>query len=170
MSQSLSINFMPNAVYDPETCIQRTLWAADAYDFPIGNIIFEFTEGERVRDAAHLRNIIRTYKSMGFRTAIDDFGAGYAGLSLIADVVPDVVKIDRELVRGIDADPTRRTIVRALEAMCAELGVTVIAEGIERAPELAAVRDLGIHLVQGYLLARPKLEELVQEPACSITS
>jgi EAL domain-containing protein (putative c-di-GMP-specific phosphodiesterase class I) len=163
LADSLSINFMPNAVYEPSACIRRTLWAADACDFPIERIIFEFTEVERVRDKAHLKNIVASYKAMGFRTAIDDFGAGYSGLTLIADVVPDIVKLDRGLVSGIDRDPTRRTIVEALRGMCRDLGIRVIAEGIETADELRALRDLGITLVQGYLLARPRFEALQSE-------
>lgn len=163
LRESLSINFMPNAVYEPQACIRRTLWAADACDFPVENIIFEFTEVERVRDKAHLRNIIESYKAMGFRTAIDDFGAGWSGLSLVADVVPDIVKIDREIVSGIDRCPTRRTVAGAMRAMCEELGIRVIAEGIETAGELSALRDLGITLVQGYLLGRPQFEALKGE-------
>jgi EAL domain-containing protein (putative c-di-GMP-specific phosphodiesterase class I) len=163
LADSLSINFMPNAVYEPSACIRRTLWAADACNFPVERIIFEFTEVERVRDKAHLKDIVTSYKAMGFRTAIDDFGAGYSGLTLIADVVPDIVKLDRELLSGIDRDPTRRTIVAALQGMCRDLGIRVVAEGIETAGELSALRDLGITLVQGFLLARPRFEALQTE-------
>ncbi len=164
MKDALSINFMPNAVYDPATCIRRTLWAADAYEFPIENIVFEFTEVERVRDKDHLKSIVSTYKSMGFRTAIDDFGAGYSGLSLIADVIPDIVKIDREIVSGIDRDGTRRTIVAAMHEMCRDLGISVVAEGIETLGEMSMLRELGITLVQGYLLARPQFEAIQTRP------
>ena len=158
VKSALSINFLPNAVYEPRTCIQRTLWAAERFGFPIDQIIFEFTEVERVRDEAHLKSIISAYKEMGFRTAIDDFGAGYAGLSLVADIVPDIVKLDRALIDGIDGCATRRTIVGAMKAMMDDLGVVVIAEGIERAHELSALRDLGIDFVQGFLLGRPQFE------------
>ncbi|MBM9593527.1 EAL domain-containing protein [Rhodobacteraceae bacterium MCCB 386] len=164
LTASLSINFMPNAVYEPQTCIQRTLWAADSVGFPAENIIFEFTEGEVVRDKGHLKNIIESYRQMGFRTAIDDFGAGFSGLGLIADVVPNIIKIDRELVSGIDRDHVRRAIVRALCGLCDELGVMVVAEGIETQAELETLRDLGIALMQGYLLGRPQFEGLLHEP------
>lgn len=164
LTDRLSINFMPNAVYEPSACIRRTLWAADAHDFPIEKIIFEFTEVERVRDTAHLKSIVAAYKAMGFQTAIDDFGAGYSGLTLIADVVPDIVKIDRALVSGIDRDPARRSIVKGLRGICLDLGTKVVAEGIETPGELAALRDLGITLVQGFLLGRPQFEALQHEP------
>jgi EAL domain-containing protein (putative c-di-GMP-specific phosphodiesterase class I) len=156
---------MPNAVYEPRTCIRRTLVAAERYDFPIENIIFEFTETESVRDKAHLRHIIESYKAMGFRTAIDDFGAGYSGLSLIADVVPDIIKIDRELVTGIHRDRVRRSIVANLVLMCEDLGIDIVAEGIEERAEAEALRELGIHLLQGFYLARPSFESLIHAPA-----
>lgn len=160
MTDCLSINFMPNAVYDPDHCIQATLWAADKHDFPIERIIFEFTEGESIRDTSHLRNIVTRYKARGFRTAIDDFGAGYAGLNLLADVQPDIVKIDMDLIRRLDMDWTRRSIVAAIRRLCDDLGITVIAEGIETEGECAALIDLGIMLQQGYLHARPQFEAL----------
>lgn len=169
MTERLSINFLPNAVYNPDHCIQATLWAADKHDFPIENIIFEFTEGEQIRDTAHIRNIVARYKARGFSTALDDFGAGFAGLSLLADVQPDIVKIDMELIRGIDADPVRRAIVTATKRLCDDLGITVIAEGVETEAELAVLTDGGITLIQGYLLARPQFEALAS-PAAIRTS
>lgn len=155
----LSINFLPNAIYRPENCIRSTLQAAREYAFPPERIIFEIAESERV-DPGHLREIVECYRGHGFLTAIDDFGAGYAGLGLLSDFRTDLVKLDMKLVRGLDADPTRRAIVRGIVSVCAELGVQVIAEGVETAGEAWAVRDLGIHLVQGYYYSRPALEAL----------
>lgn len=156
----LSINFMPNAVYRPEACIQTTLKAAREYGFPIEHIMFEVTEAEKVADQAHLRDIVLHYQKRGFLTAIDDFGAGYAGLNLLADFVPDYVKLDMALVRNIDNNSTRQSIVRGLMTMLAELQVGVIAEGVETREEFACLRDLGIKLFQGYLFARPTFESL----------
>ena len=113
----LSINFLPNAVYDPRACIRVTLDAARRAGFPVDRIMFEFTESERV-DPAHLLNILQHYRSLGFRTAIDDFGAGYAGIGLLVDFVPDVVKIDMHLVRGCDRDPNRRRILCNIVTCC----------------------------------------------------
>jgi EAL domain-containing protein (putative c-di-GMP-specific phosphodiesterase class I) len=158
----LSINFMPNAVYRAETCIQTTLQAAAEHGFPVDRIIFEITEADRVADKAHLRNIVEYYKKRGFQTAIDDFGAGYAGLNLLAEFVPDLVKLDMELVRAIDADRTRQAIVRHMIGLCSDLGVRVVAEGIETREELQVLRDLGVSLFQGYLLARPGFQALPQ--------
>lgn len=102
---NLSINFMPNAVYEPRACIRLTLATAERVAFPLNRIIFEFTENERL-DTGHVLNILRTYKAIGFKTAIDDFGAGHAGLGLLTKLQPDIVKLDMELVRGIDVEPS----------------------------------------------------------------
>ncbi|MDO9472125.1 MAG: EAL domain-containing protein [Caulobacter sp.] len=156
---SLSINFLPNAVYEPRACIRATLTAAMTTGFPLRNIIFEFTEEERL-DAAHITNILRSYKAMGFRTAIDDFGSGYAGLGLLTKFQPDIVKLDMDLIRDIDTDRSRRTIVSHILAMLADLGIAPVCEGIETAGEYDVLRDLGVTLMQGYLFARPTLAGL----------
>lgn len=156
----VSINFMPNAVYRPELCIRTTLEAARTYDFPVDRIIFEFTEGERVDDHAHVRDIVEHYKQRGFLTAIDDFGAGYSGLNLLANVATDLVKLDMALLRGLHADRRRRAIVAASLALCAELDVQVIAEGVETREELSVLVDLGVDLFQGFLFSEPALEAL----------
>lgn len=160
MQSLLSINFMPNAVYRPELCIRTTLEAAETFGFPIEQIIFEITEAERIDDQRHLRNIVEYYRARGFRTAIDDFGAGYSGLNLLAEVSVDLIKLDLALVRGIDGDRARRAIVRGICRVAEDLESTVIAEGVETREELAALRDLGIELFQGYLIARPAFEAL----------
>jgi len=151
----LSINFMPNAVYRPELCISTTLAAAKKYNFPFTNIIFEFTETEQIKDTNHLLNIVTEYNKLGFKTAIDDFGAGYAGLNLLAQFQPDIVKIDMELLRNIDSSKSRQSIVKALAVMCAELGVTVLAEGVETKAERDFLLGLDINLFQGYLFCKP---------------
>jgi len=162
MTTALSINFMPNAVYRPELCIRTTLEAADTFGFPTDRIIFEITEGERVDDKKHLRNIVDYYRSRGFRTAIDDFGAGYSGLNLLAEVQTDLIKLDLALIRGIDADRARRAIVRGICQVAGDLGSEIIAEGVETREELKALQDLGIELFQGYLFARPAFESLTE--------
>lgn len=155
ITERLSINFLPNAIYKPELCIRTTLEAARTHGFPVERIIFEVTEGERVEDGPWFAEILREYKRCGFKTAIDDFGAGYAGLSLLADFQPDIVKIDMGLVRNLDSDRSRRTIVRSMVRLCGEMDIQVIAEGVETAGERDALRDAGISLMQGYLFARP---------------
>jgi EAL domain-containing protein (putative c-di-GMP-specific phosphodiesterase class I) len=158
----LSINFLPNAVYSPNACIQLTLKTAAATGFPTDRLIFEFTEQEEIADAEHVADIVRRYREMGFGTALDDFGAGHAGLGLLARFQPDLIKLDMELVRGIDSSLPRRVIVESVAGMCRGLGITLIAEGVETEAELAALRRIGIRYVQGYLIARPAFEALPQ--------
>lgn len=154
----LSINFLPNAVYKAETCIRATLEAARELAFPLDRIMFEVTEGEKVIDHAHLRSIFSEYKKHNFTTAIDDFGAGYAGLNLLADWQPDVIKLDMALTRNIDSDRVRRALVLAILAACRELSIRVIAEGIETREECLSLMDSGVTLFQGYFFARPGFE------------
>ncbi len=157
---NLSINFLPNAVYRPEACIRTTLETASRVDFPLDAIIFELTEGEAVADACHLTRIVESYRKMGFKTAIDDFGAGYSGLNLLARFQPDIVKLDMALVRDIDRTRVKRVIVAGIMRICTDLGITVIGEGVETAGESLALTDLGVNLQQGYLFARPGFETL----------
>ncbi len=159
----LSINFMPNAVYEPSACIRASLAAAAKAKFDPKRLMFEFTENEKIGDTAHVQNIIASYKRMGFTTALDDFGAGYAGLGLLAQFQPDLIKIDMELVRGVASSPARRAIIKALVGLGAEIGIIVLAEGVETEAELLALRAAGIWLYQGYLFAKPVLETFVTE-------
>jgi EAL domain-containing protein (putative c-di-GMP-specific phosphodiesterase class I) len=154
----LSINFMPNAVYEPKACIRATLEAAGRTQFDPKRLMFEFTENEHMRDADHVKNIVSEYRRMGFMTALDDFGAGFAGLSLLARFQTDLIKLDMELLRGIDASQVKQAIVRGLVGIADELEITLLAEGIETEAELAVLRALGIRLFQGYYFARPQVE------------
>lgn len=156
----LSINFLPNAVYRPERCIRTTLQAAREHRFPIEQIMFEFTEVEQMLDGQHVRKIVDHYRTLGFKTAIDDFGAGYSGLNLLTDFRPDIIKLDMHLLRGIDQDTTRQAIVRHCLALFAELNITALAEGIETRSEMTCLRMMGVRLMQGYLFAKPGFESL----------
>ena len=156
----LSINFLPNAVYEPKACIQLTLKTAAAIGFPTDRLIFEFTENEEMLDPAHVSKIVDSYKRMGFGTALDDFGAGHAGLNLLASFQPDIIKLDMELIRELESNLPKRIIIDAVVKMCANLGVAVIAEGIETDAELEALRAIGVRYIQGYLFAKPAFERL----------
>lgn len=159
----LSVNTMPNSVYDPKTCLRTTIAAAQAAGFPVERIMFEMTEHEAINDLDHFVQIVKSYKDMGFTTAIDDFGAGSSGLNLFARVMPDIIKIDRALVDGLAGDVVKTAIVGNLAELCAKFSIKVIAEGIERAEDYEAVRELGIDLFQGYFFARPELEGLAAD-------
>lgn len=154
----LSINFMPNAVHDPARSLLTTLEACYTYNIPTKNIIFEFNEQELIKDPTHIVNIGIAYKKLGFKTALDDFGAGYAGLNFIATFQPDIIKIDMHLIRGIDKSQSRQAIIKAVVQMCEELGITVIAEGIETVAEKATLAGYGINLFQGNLFCKPSFK------------
>jgi len=156
----IGINFLPNAVYHPATCFRATLEAARKHGVATSQLILEITENEEVVDKEHLKSIIREYRRQGFKTAIDDFGAGYAGLNLLAEFQPDIIKLDMVLVRAIDTDPVRQAIVRGILGVCHALGIETIAEGVETQAEFNALHAMGISLYQGFLFARPGFESL----------
>ena len=156
----LSINFLPNAVYSPVACIQLTLKTAQKTGFPTDRLIFEFTENEEMVDSDHVGTIIDSYRKMGFGTAIDDFGAGHAGLGLLAKFQTDYIKLDMDLIRGLDTSLPRRMIVEGVLRIAQSLNIVVIAEGIETVGEYEALRAIRIRYIQGYLLARPGFKSL----------
>jgi EAL domain-containing protein (putative c-di-GMP-specific phosphodiesterase class I) len=160
MSTLLSINFLPNAVYQPAACLQKTFEAAERAQFPLHHLMFEVTENEPARDIGHLQDIFAEYKRHGMITAIDDFGAGHSGLNMLADFQPDVLKIDMALTRAINTDTVRYQIARAVIGLCRNLNISVIAEGVETIQEAVTLRELGVRLFQGYLFAKPAIERL----------
>lgn len=159
----LSINFMPNAVYEPSACIRTSLAAAQKTGFARERINFEFTENERL-DVAHINRILSEYKRLGFQVALDDFGSGYNGLGMLADFRPDTIKIDMHLVRGIDTSPTRQAIVNGIVGIARALDIGVMAEGIETENELTVLMAAGITRFQGYMFAKPAIGALPHVP------
>ncbi|WP_045728324.1 EAL domain-containing protein [Xanthomonas sp. GPE 39] len=165
LSTRLSINFIPNAMYEPATCIRPTLAAAERFGMPVSALIFELSESEHIADLPKVMRILNHCAEHGFLTAIDDFGAGHSGLNLLADFQPHLIKLDIGLVHGIDTSTARRHIVGGIVQIAAALGCTVLAEGVETRAEYHALRTLGIDLYQGYLFAKPALEALPRIPA-----
>ncbi|MEA1079389.1 EAL domain-containing protein [Marinobacter sp. ASW11-75] len=158
MESRLSINFMPNAVYQAEYCIRTTLAAAKTYDFDTRKIIFELTENEKLASVEHLVSIIEAYKEMGFATAIDDFGAGYSRFNIMIASPPDILKLDMGLIRGIHDNPNKQAVVSGIITMMNHLGGRIVAEGVETKQEYFWLRSQGINLYQGYLFAKPGFE------------
>ncbi|WP_338034005.1 EAL domain-containing protein [Lichenicola cladoniae] len=158
----LSINFKPNAIYEPLRCLATSLAAARKADLSNESIMFEITEDEIVREPRRLRDIVTAYQNIGFTVALDDFGAGYSSFGLLVDIRPDVIKLDMKLVRGIDTDVVRRAIVRSMVSLCSELNIKLVAEGIETLGEYRILRSIGVGLFQGFLFARPLIGVLQQ--------
>lgn len=160
MDSRLCINFMPNAVYKAETCIQTTLAAAKQYEFDTSRLIFEFTEVENLTDTDHLIDIIDAYEEMGFSIALDDYGAGYSRMNLLTDTTPQFLKLDMSLIRDVEKHPRKQAVIEGILLTNYRLGIGTIAEGIETEAEYQWCRSAGIRYFQGYLLARPGFETL----------
>lgn len=164
----LHINFLPNAVYNPETCIKATIEAADMYKFDMTKLIFEVTESEQIIDKDHLQRIFSSYSKRGFKTAIDDYGSGFSRIDWLTDLRPDILKLDMLLIRDIEQCEEKQKVVRDVVKICQLQGSQVLAEGVETQAELDCLLNLGIHLFQGYYLAKPALEELAEVPFDSL--
>lgn len=152
------INFIPTAIYDPEHCLQSTVKWARQLEFDPKNIIFEVTETEKVEDVEHLSKILTFYKSQGFMVALDDVGSGYSSLNMIARLKPNIVKIDREIIDGIDTNTVNQSVFKAIVSLAKESGIIVLAEGAERAEEVAYCAANGADLAQGYYFGKPSPE------------
>jgi EAL domain-containing protein (putative c-di-GMP-specific phosphodiesterase class I) len=118
-------------------------------------VVLEITERKSINNVEDLRRRIIELRDLGFRIAVDDLGAGYAGLTSFALLEPDIVKIDMALVRDIDSSPVKRHLVRSVTTLCKEMGILVVGEGVETIAERDALVDLGCDLLQGFLLAKP---------------
>jgi EAL domain-containing protein (putative c-di-GMP-specific phosphodiesterase class I) len=151
----LSLNVTPNDLVGRAQCFRTAIDAANRCGFPVQQLMFEITEGEKINDLPGLATAFQEYKSYGFTSAIDDFGAAYAGFELLSAFQPDVVKIDMSLIRDIHIRPVQFTILKGFVTTCDELGIRVVAEGVESDEEVQALRDLGVTLFQGFLFARP---------------
>lgn len=147
---SLFVNVHTLELEDDELGSGETPLARCAKD-----VVLEVTERGRVDSVADLQRRIASLRALGYRIAVDDLGAGYAALNSFASLRPDVAKLDMALVRGIDRDPYRRRLVASVAGMCHDLGILVVAEGIETAAERATVVELGCDLLQGFLIGRP---------------
>ncbi len=152
------INFTPSSIYDPEFCLQSTLAAIRHADIPAENFIFEVVESYYIADVPRLPQILDCYRKAGCRVALDDVGAGYNSLNLLSMLRPDYIKLDMQLMRGIDADPYKGEIVAKLIELAHNLKVQVIAEGIETAGEWNWAETHGADFAQGYLFGRPQPE------------
>ena len=156
----LNLNLLPQGLSASDTSIMSTMDAAQRHALPIERLILEVTEGEVIADYAQLGRQLNAYRSLGLKVAIDDFGAGYSGLNMLADFQPDQIKIDMNLVRGIERHGPRQAIVRAVVQVCNDLAIDVIAEGVETTAEYAWFVESGVRLFQGYLFAKPGFESL----------
>lgn len=167
-NKHLLINFMPGTVYDPEVCLNTTFRACQASQIDPSRLIFEVVETEACPDLELLRSVLNRYRREGMQVALDDLGAGHNSLVYLEALRPDLVKLDKSLMIGITPDDPRTALVAALVRYAHELGIQVVAEGLETATELDAAFALGADLGQGYGLGYPVFErDYVSEAAAA---
>ncbi len=147
---TLFVNLHPEDLADPELCARGTELADIAH-----RVVLEITERASLDNIENVRGRVKALRELGFRIAIDDLGAGYAGLTSFALLEPDIVKLDMALVRGIDQKPVQQKLVASMTTLCKDMGLLVVAEGIETPAEKDTLIGLGCDLLQGFLFARP---------------
>jgi EAL domain-containing protein (putative c-di-GMP-specific phosphodiesterase class I) len=140
---------------NPQDLLDEALFEVGPLSAAAPRVVLELTERASLHDVRDVAARVARLRALGFRIAIDDLGAGYAGLTTLALLEPEVVKIDMGLVRDIDRSPTQRALVRGIVWSCRAIGSEVIAEGIETVAERDVLVELGVDLLQGYLFARP---------------
>ena len=156
----LNLNLLPRNVELAGGALEATLERARELGFPLDRITMEIIETEIITDIARFLETVDHFRGQGVRLSIDDFGAGFAGLNLLTRFQPDSVKIDMSIVRDIDANGPRQAIVHGIIRTCTDLGIDLVAEGIESQAEFDWCRAEGIAHGQGFYVARPGFESL----------
>jgi len=160
------INFLPTAIYEPAFCLRTTEALIRKHRIAHDRIIFEVVESEQVADREHLIKIFGHYRKNGFQVALDDVGAGYAGLSMLGDLNPDLIKIDRDLVIKAENSRMHRSICNGLIQIAHEFDKLALAEGVETREQCDMMRNLGADLIQGFYLGRPSPEPVRRSVPC----
>jgi EAL domain-containing protein (putative c-di-GMP-specific phosphodiesterase class I) len=150
----LFINFNPTSIYRPQVCLASTERVVHETGIDPSQLVFEVVESHAIADRGHLVSILDHYRSLGWRVALDDVGAGWSSLSLLAAVRPEVVKLDKALVQELPDDGAR-TVLKAVTDLAHQLGAVVVAEGVETERLAEEVTALGADLGQGWLFGRP---------------
>ena len=152
----LSVNASPDLLMDADFLARLA-----THDVPWTRLVIEITEHARVADYSALNNAMAPLRALGVRFAIDDTGAGYASLSHVLKLNPDIVKLDRDLIENLATDAARRSLVTALVLLAYDVGATVTGEGVETTGQLDALTSLAVDQAQGYLLSRPNTDPAV---------
>ena len=153
--QKVFINFSPNSIYNPYTCLDSTVAMIDEVGLQREQVVFEIIESERLPEMSHMKRIMNFYREKGFGVALDDVGAGYSSLAVLLELRPDYIKIDKTLIQGVHADADKAVVVGKLIEMAQHLNIQTIAEGIETQAEADWAKEQGADYLQGYFFARP---------------
>ena len=156
----LSLNVTAEAVGNYRHGLHATLHTARELGFPSQQLVFEITEQAPIADVQKLSRWMAAARNRGITVALDDFGAGHANIGTLLKLRPRIVKLDMELVRGVDADGCRQALVKGIVSACEGFGSLVIAEGVETEQEFRKLHELGIRLMQGFFIARPEISSL----------
>ena len=160
----LFINIAPAHVHDPATCLRSTVGAIDRVGIPREKVVFEITETDEAVDVPALKAFGDYCRKNGFRVALDDVGSGYSSLNLIHRLRPDFIKLDMDLIRGVDRDPYKATVARKIIELARDLGVSTIAEGVETPGEMTWVQRHGATFAQGWFIAKPATPPIRDTP------
>lgn len=155
LTSKIFLNISPNTLGDGRDTLRSTLEAIHDAGLQREQIVFEIVESECIEDVAQLRSALEGLRKAGFGVALDDLGAGYASLQLLGQIRPDYVKLDRELVEGVDTDPFKALIAQKLLETARALGVVTVAEGVESRAQWQWLRAHGGDFAQGFYFARP---------------
>ncbi len=166
----LFINFMPNTIYDPEVCLRTTLEAVEECGMKLSDLVFEVVETEHIPDMNRLHRILDYYRERGAGTAVDDMGAGFSSLEYLTSLRPDYVKLDRDLVVQAEHKPSARQSLDIIIEQAKQLGIKIIAEGIETESQMQMCRGAGVDFMQGYLFGMPANPPQASRPLLRLLS
>lgn len=162
--QKLFLNIHPRTLIDPNFTPGETVRFMASCGLKPEDVVLEITERHSIRDFTLFHRTLEHYRNQGFKIAVDDVGTGYSGLWSIAELRPDYLKVDMSLVRGIDTNPVKRSLLETFVTFSENIGCRIIAEGIEQEKELEALMRMGVHMGQGFFLRKPSYPKPGLEP------
>lgn len=149
------VNFSAAAIYDPMACLANTVEIISGLGLSRAQFVFEAVESDEAEDLGHLATLLDSFRRAGFAVALDDLTAGYDSLRRLETLNPDYIKLDMEIISGVDRDPYKALIAARLLETAQKMGVKTVAEGVETAAEFAWAREHGADFVQGFFVAQP---------------
>lgn len=155
-NKKLFLNIHPKTMADPEFTPGKTLELMEKAGLKPDNVVFEITERHSVQEFDLFYRTLDHYRNQGFSIAVDDAGAGYSGLTTIAELQPEYIKLDKSLIEGIHKDPVKRALVETTVSFADKIGSQIVAEGIETQAQAVCLKDIGVHYGQGYFIAKPQ--------------
>jgi EAL domain-containing protein (putative c-di-GMP-specific phosphodiesterase class I) len=151
----LFLNILPTTIHDPNFRAERLIKTLEECQLSPSDVVFEISEQESIANFGVFREMSDHYRSLGFQFALDDTGSGYAGLESLLELSPEFIKIDRAFVSGVDIDPVRQDMLRALQSMAKKIGARLVGEGLSTLEELEMLGELDIDFGQGWLFGHP---------------